>query len=43
MKTIILILLGVYGTFLYQCHKSDIDNIIDNEKTRIEKVIEKVK
>ncbi len=43
MKVIILILLGVYGVFLYQCHKSDIGNIIDAEKTRIEKVIEKVK
>ncbi len=43
MKTIILILLGVYGAFLYQCHKSDINNIIDTEKERIEKVIEKVR
>lgn len=43
MKTILLILLGIYGTFLYQCHKSDIDNIINTEKTRIERVIEKVR
>lgn len=43
MKAIILILLGAYGAFLYQCHKPDIDDIIDVEKIRIEKVIEKVK
>lgn len=43
MKVIILILIGIYGAFLYQCHKPDIDNIIDTEKTRIEKVIEKVR
>ena len=43
MKSIILILLGVYGAFLYQYHKPDIDDIIDAEKIRIEKVIERVK